>query len=489
MNNPHEQQYTHRAYASAEEMALVSHVVESLEGKAESDFFAYKRKPLALIKTTNEAVSNRQLTIVDDQDKYTVWGVLDPDAWVAAHEQAKLKGSEQQDDVGWTTVSGDVLNIFPGRTPKSTLLELDTKDESAYTELLSEENYRSYDGLFRITVQKSKQTSEDFASVLSSQLQKLTGQGLYDASNEENSLHALKETQYRSYNKLYGPLSEKQQQELDRLQVVSTPHGRLKVVDDGRAIEQSVTGARHNFSKAEDVIAFITSGELISSVDRLIAGMPERGRSTVADMLYGGGDSVYTYLQTVDTFEYVNCPEAVIRRDALRRCDIRGYDTDAYGSRERIVQNNLDKHLGRVATSLTHYVSYEKRAHPEEFTEKLRGVHELCFEGAIDIADVECIKVPKFETDFISDVNWNQELQPFVSDTVNAEDQLRWAWTEGHDAFAATLTALGVPDEKKQYFLCGIGERRMKNRLLAKLDFLGIKAINGIEVDKFIVEA
>jgi len=446
----------------------------------------------APVATTCLDIPSRELDLVDTGDNLILWGTLSPQAWLSRSDHAVSKGATEVTSVAIPDKRGGTMHLHTGRLPKAKRLQ----GTGVYVDFLYDETYRGYDGMFRIVVPKQADADlESQKQLLAAGFESAVGGAIYDPSKVLESGAAFREAMYREHNKIDGQLTPDQEGIISRLEITTTRAGRRRIVDYDRNLDDRMVGLRHEFKRSDNVIGMLVDGELLSASQRMITGSLQAGRSTGADILYGGSDSVYTYIQQGDCLERpTDKPIVLFKSEVLRRLDIRGYENDAYGSREREKPNELDIRFNRPSVKDIDYrgtASYERRVHPDDYADKLMWQHELCVETSVDVEDIDKIIVPGEQTDYFADTNWHAALAPYTEFTDMSVRTLRNVVVEeGVLAGIGFLTKhLGMPQEQAEYYLSGVGLTQMRDRLLKKLSILGVTEIAGRPVHDVITQA
>lgn len=485
----------HETTALKEQIQTLEMAFESIERQkdlagrpTELTRFAY-----APLTTTCAAIPKREVELVETDDSLVIWGTMTPDAWLQRADWAVSNGAVAIDQVALQNVGGGTIMLPGGRPPKAKRLQ----GPGVFVDYLYHETYRGYDGMFRVVVQKnSGATQQDRKQLLETGFGVACGDAIFSPYNVEESNTTYKHSAYGTHYKIGAELNPTQEAAADALEVIITNKGRKHLVDRTKPIDERIEGVRHEFLRADSVIGMLLDGELLSTAQRIITGSFYAGRSSGADILNGGSDSVYNYLQVKGYPEsLIKRPTVLFSPTVLQRVDIRGYDNDAYGSRERENPDALDVRFGRTPPDKTDTsslaVSYEKRVHPEEFVEKLRGVHELCAETSIGTEYIDKIIVPSDPTDWFDDTRWGVVLAGYAANTHQVADTLRSVVANDGKAAGIQFLAkgLGMPQGQAEYYLSGVDYPSMKDRLIKKLSILNVADSNGRKIEDVIVEA
>ncbi len=105
-------------------------------------------------------------------------------------------------------------------------------------------------------------------------------------------------------------------------------------------------GLHHTLTNGDDLPSFIDSvlgnnGALVSTMEKMRAGIPVRGMSPAADMGTGGGSYVFTRIRRLPTAGRSRQPGLYFKKRLLRRQDAISYNHDAFGKvRDGYVSNH-----------------------------------------------------------------------------------------------------------------------------------------------------
>lgn len=447
------------------------------------------RFPHAPVTTTCKDIPNRQVDYVDTGDAIVLWGKLSPEAWVRQVDLAETNGGSTIEQVALPDNHGGTIPFSSGRPPRAKRLD----GPGIHVDYIYHEEYRGYDGMFRVVVDKNNQSEADLKQLLETGFNIATGEAVYNPSAAEESERDYTRKAYAEQCKIGDITTTQPEEATSQLAIEMTANGRTHPVDLGRKIDDEIEGLRHEFHGPDDIIGMLLDGELLSAEQRMITGSLQMGRSTGLDILYGGSDSVYTYIQHRNVPQYYRRPVAIFNSRILQRLDLRGYDEDAYGSRERQKPNPVDVWLDRPVMTEDHaklVMSYERRLDPQEYTGKLGYIRELCVETSIGTEDLKEIVVPGGQTNWFHDTKWATVLCAYSSSPAEIATVLyEIADTQGSVAGADYLTeVLGMPREQAEYYLSGVGLPSLRDRLLRKCSILGITEVAGRALKDVIIE-
>jgi len=450
------------------------------------------RFPHAPIGTTCQEIPSRELDLVETDSELTLWGTLNPDAWAQRTDWADANGAVAIDQISVSDKRGGELSVWPAKLPKAKRLQ----GQGMYVDFLYDEEARGYDGMFRVVVQKgATSTAEEQKQLLETGFGIATGEMIFNQNKVVDSDATLKQAMYREHYKVGvdDPLSDEQKVAVARLRVEMTTNGRQHVIDPAKHIDGRIVGVRHQVKRADNIVGMLLDRELLSANQRIVTGAFQTGRSTAPDIGAGGSDSVYTYPQLEGYSEASTVmPSVLFKRRVLERLDVRGYAKDAYGSRESETPSIIDKLFQRppIKKDVVEVHHYDDRVQPDLYADQDKVVSELCFETSMDTEDIDKIVMPNEPTSWFLDTNWDRVLAPYANNTRQLVNTLQ-ATTEADGATAGIrfLTKdLGMPQEQAAYYLLGVGEPSMRERLLKKLSILGVTQISDRSTEDVIVD-
>lgn len=460
--------------------------------------------PTVAVLTTNRQVEDRQIRVVDqrgDEKQPKLRLMMKLHNWPEIYE--KIGQAPHEDTKYAFETKGAQHNAWVAGTGKMAARR--TKVGSADVALVHS-NYLSTDGLVEVAIPYGADgSSTGAAAEIDKVLTALTGEKLWEDSKAKDSFLEWKMNKYRDYFKLgEGPLAPGQMEEAAALHIEqpAPDHIALKAPGlhdrfsfDYEWAKGDKIVPKHVVKGVDEALSVIAQGELIGAERRLERGMQYTGQSMSADMLYGGGDVVYTYARAASEARKTagSAISFVMKPEILDRIDVRAYDTDAYGSKENKVQSRLDTVLDREKGAV--FYGYEDRLAPDEFG-KLGQVSELDFEGSISLAECDVLLLDaRADKGSFTDTNWYNALLPFVesglSDTARTTRILGWekdiqaSWGTPESA-APVLKTIGFSDEKISQLTTGMN-LPLKERIIAKLQARGINEINGKPVEDFVV--
>jgi len=107
-------------------------------------------------------------------------------------------------------------------------------------------------------------------------------------------------------------------------------------------------GLYHRLTNGEDLPSFIetvleNNGAMVSTVEKLRAGIPVGGMSPAADMDTGGATYVFTRIRKLPTAGGSRDTGLYFKKRLLRRMDAISYDHDAFG---RVRDDYVSHHRG-----------------------------------------------------------------------------------------------------------------------------------------------
>lgn len=447
--------------------------------------------PHVTVETTCMDIPTRQVQLIETDKELILWGTLGPDAWLRQADWADETGAEAITELQIGSIGGGTAYFHTGRPPKAKRKQY----LGAHIDFLYHEEYKGYDGMFQVVLEKPIGADSQMQQAwLTEGFKIATGSDLFDAENQEESEAAYKETQYREYYKVEGDLTEEQKTEVGRLTIEITPNGRRHVIDPHMPVDARIAGVRHELFTADSVIGMVLDGELLPVDQRIFTGNFYGGRSSGSDLMDGGSDVVYSYLQRNGSgVGYVRrVPTVFFKKHILQRLDVRAFNNDGYGTRRRENLDKLDSRFGRTPVDTLDGLreSYETRVHPQEYADTLAGKHELCFETSMDSQEVDKIVCPSEPTDGFDDTYWGVVLAPYTRNTGQLTSQVKdIVRDKGEKSGEDFLVFMGMAQSQAEYYLSGITSESMRERLLSKLTILGITQIGGRAIKDVIVEA
>lgn len=440
-----------------------------------------------------------EVDIVDadtsENPEYRVFLRLSPERWTKLYEDLGERPDVVDEDYGWAQKSTGEPAWLQNKSPSArTVLDVQT---GATLSLLSSSQALAYDGLVEITVPKSGDTGREAAQIDTALEFVMGGQ-----PTEEYGAAWL-----RAYDKLpFGPLTAQQSEELAKLveaRQVSPHHIAPVMPGMHRAYVHERTGeqltARHEIAYLSDAIDIIANGGITPTLERLKRGEGNvTGRSSYSDINFGGADSVFAYFMGSNTEQRGGGSYFRFKPDILDRLDVRAYEDDAYGSRERDYGNDIDHALGRVVlgSKLGVNPGYDDRAEPKDFG-SVGGVHEVCFEKEVGINECEYLVLQDTDQSSYDDIRWDSVLPAIEykdwhlqaygqSLKLEIKARIKEAW--GDEAAVRTVLNEWVPamrPEAVDYAVVGM-KLPLKERMLARLAHRGISEINGRPAEEFI---
>lgn len=459
---------------------------EALERLEESAFDSGRLWDCQTVTVENAHIQSNEVDIVN-ADNYKVFAKLTPEKWAALFETFQREGAVDE-SYTWQLKNDDSDGAYIGRQTKAKARRLHTDWCDAF--LIYADTALSYDGLVEIRVPKT--SAEDDARTIETAMHQMIA-SRYVSSPEQ--------TMREYYNLPIGPLSK---QDSERQELVSrrqtSPHHTSPVIDGlHEQYRSDWTGeqliARHEVIRLEDTIDMITSGAVSSVLERLKRGGGDIiGRSSAGDVYYGGADSVFAYIGT--GARPVTAPAFQTKPTIFDRLDVRVYDTDAYGSQERIIPTKIDTLLERKQGGS--YVTYENRVRPADYG-SVRGVHEICFEKEIGISECDMLLVPEHsDRSSFEDFRWDDVLPDYLEESwhMNAYGQskkrkvkslVEEVWgdpDEVKEILSRLVPELG--EEKTEYLVTGMNASP-RDRVIARLHKKGVTMINGKPVEAFVV--
>lgn len=434
----------------------------------------------------NQHIQSNEVDIIN-ADTYKVFAKLTPEKWATLFELFQGEGAVDE-SYKWQQKLGGPDGAFIGQQTKTKSRRLHTDWCDVF--LIYADNALSYDGLLEIRVPKT--SAENDARTIETAIHQMTA-SRYAATAEQ----AMRDY----YNLPIGPLSK---QDLEREELVSrrqtSPHHMSPVIDglheqyhSDSSGEQLI--ARHEVTRLEDTIDIITSGAAVSMLERLKRGGGGiAGRSSAADVLYGGADAVFAYMGTANKPAYQAAFQT--KPEIFDRLDVRVYDTDAYGSRERTIPSSIDTLLDRKSGGS--YVTYDDRVRPADYG-SVRGVHEVCFEKEIGIGECDLLLMPEgSDKSSFHDFRWSNILPdyPVESWHMNTYGQskkgkvisiIEQVWGDPEEV-KATLGRLApdMSEEQIDYLVTGMNASP-RDRIIARLHKKGVTMVNGRPVEEFVV--
>ena len=438
------------------------------------------------VTVENAHIQSNEIDIIN-ADTYKVFAKLTPEKWTALYETFQHEGANDESYI-WQLKNGNENGASIGEQTHTKARRLHTDWCDAF--LIYAENARSYDGLLEIRVPKT--TADNDARTIETAIHQMTASRHVSSSEQ---------TMRTYYNLPIGPFNKQDVEVQDLLEYQQTsPHHASPVIEglhdryrSDRTDEQLI--ARHEVNKLEDTIDMITSGAVTSVLERLKRGGGEvTGRSSMADIMYGGADSVFAYIGTGKAA--TSMPSFYTRPEVFDRLDVRVYDTDAYGSQERIAPTAIDTLFGRKQGGS--YINYEDRVRPTDYG-SVHGVHEICFEKEIGISECDVLMVPQ-QTDRSSfhDFRWSDVLpdyavEPWHMSTYGQSKKGRIismverAWGDPDEVKTAlTQLAPELSEEKIDYLITGMNASP-RERVIARLRKKGVTMVNGKPVEDFVV--
>ncbi len=442
--------------------------------------------PMATVLTTNEQVVDRQVRLVRaSHDGAPISVYMKLHNWA---DNFEATNADLESALKFTFES-----VGQGTLPYSDYRAITRDIDGMPVSFIYSEYAETLDGLVTFSLPEGldQQTS---ANQLDTVLTKLTGQGLWDESLVEQSMIGWKIDAYRNFHKLpEGPLTIEQQQAAVKLEIHPSAKGRISLISPGQHEQYTsrytgeVIRPFHQVARLENAINIISDGSIDSTLARLERGYHKGGRSSHTDMMTGGGDVVFTYASTRPSgISFSFCPEV------LDRIDVRAYNEDAYGSMQlRGTQRVVDRAIERPRRNVV--TDYSERLQPDEFSQ-LGGVHELCFEGGLSLTDCEALQIVDGGESSFYDYRWEIEFMPFVPEHVRYKgnavsemaSRLKELWGDEKNS-RDLLTSYGLPEQRVVYLTAGMN-LPLRQRIIAKLQILGINDISGRSLDDFIIE-
>jgi hypothetical protein len=123
---------------------------------------------------------------------------------------------------------------------------------------------------------------------------------------------------------------------------------RFDISDEDLEKQMKGYGLYHRLTNGEDMPSFIetvleNNGAMVSTVEKLRAGIPVGGMSPAADMDTGGATYVFTRIRKLPTAGGSRDTGLYFKKRLLRRMDAISYDHDAFG---RVRDDYVSHHRG-----------------------------------------------------------------------------------------------------------------------------------------------
>lgn len=131
--------------------------------------------------------------------------------------------------------------------------------------------------------------------------------------------------------------------------VIST---RFDISDDDLEKQMKGYSLYHHLTNGESVSSFLdtaleNNGAMVSTVEKLRAGIPPGGMSPESDMNSGGATYVFTRIRKTPTASGTSDTGIYFRKRLLRRMDAVSYNHDAFG---RVTENYVVDNRGSSPT-------------------------------------------------------------------------------------------------------------------------------------------